>query len=155
VRVSFLSSGSRRSALLPVAVLLLGLGTAGCTNVVDKAREAANSVTAGAAEATVSRAVDTALQQSGISLKSGPDCDSNLTTSVSKANVTGTVHCTGTTTDDHALDATFDGTVAASGSCPGTFTVLLDGTPKVDHQAVDVCDLAKGVLSSLGASAAS
>jgi hypothetical protein len=109
-----------------------------CGDVSERVEQAADEFTDSAATAAVHDLVTEELEKVGVKLKEGPDCNPDLTRD--GTTLSGTVKCTGMTTDDLGMLADFNGSLSPSG-CDGSLVVTVGEQKKVDLQAPENCNI--------------
>ena len=128
---------NRRHIIALVASLPLAL--ASCSEAERQVEQAADELTNNAATAFVNDLVTEELQKVGVTLREGPDCNPDLNRD--GTTLSGTVNCTGTTTDNLDMMADFSGSLSPS-SCDGQLVITVGGEPKVNLQAPTDCNIA-------------
>jgi hypothetical protein len=126
----------RRVLAALAACVLLALG--GCSEAEQRVEQAADELTDRAATSAVHDLVTEELEKVGITLKEGPDCAPDLTRD--GTTLSGTVKCTGMTTDDLGVLADFSGSLSPSG-CDGQLVVTVGEAKKVDLKAPTDCNV--------------
>ncbi len=122
-----------------VVAALLGPALVGCSDIADGARQRVEQVGAQAVEKAVEGQLRRELDRAGISLKTPPDCNSDLDLSNIADGAKGKVSCTATTRQDKAVNADFTGTFSADGSCRGTVLVTVDGKEEIRLPEANYC----------------
>jgi hypothetical protein len=128
---------NRRHVIAFVASLPLAL--ASCSEAERQVEQAADELTNNAATAFVNDLVTEELQKVGVTLREGPDCNPDLNRD--GTTLSGTVNCTGTTTDNLDMVADFSGSLSPS-SCDGQLVITVGGEQKVNLQAPTDCNIA-------------
>jgi hypothetical protein len=126
-----------RRSLLGLAVCV-PLALAGCSEAEQRVEQAADELTDRAATAAVNDLVTEELEKAGVTLKEGPDCTPDLNRD--GTTLSGTVNCTGITTDDLGVVADFSGSLSPSG-CDGQLVVTVGEAKKVDLKAPADCNI--------------
>jgi len=138
---------------ITAAALALGLlgGVTGCSaaqDAVDSAQQAvdsAQSAVDGLSNAVAGRAIDDvvgrALDQAGVALQGSLSCKTSLRPDAAQLQLRGSVLCTGRTDSGESVKARFDGTVDATGSCPGTLVVRVGDRTVTELTDADACRL--------------
>jgi hypothetical protein len=127
---------NRRHVIALVASLPLAL--AGCAEAERQVEQAADELTNSAATAFVNDLVTEELQKVGVTLREGPDCNPDLNRD--GTTLSGTVNCTGKTTDNLDVVADFSGSLSPS-NCDGELRITVGGQEKVNLQAPTECNI--------------
>lgn len=91
-----------------------------------------------AMEAYLEFHIDQVLADNGVTLSKGPTCKADLSRKAGSLTASGTVSCTGTTSQGVKVKATFTGSATAGAGCDGKLVVKVGGRTVV-NEPLDEC----------------
>jgi hypothetical protein len=115
----------------------------GAQRAVDEAQGAVEQPSADAAAATVGQAVERTLGEAGYTVTDPPSCTADLSADGVRIGLSGQVDCEGEISTGAAYQATFDGEITLTGSCPGSLRIAVDGEETISTERLDVCRVAQ------------
>ncbi len=118
------------------AAALLSVSACG---LVDRAEREVEDAASSGIERAIGDRVQRELKRAGIELEGRLDCDSDVDLKDLQDGVDGTVTCSGRTRDGDPVEASFDGTLSANGTCRGTVIVTVAGKEQVHTPETNIC----------------